>query len=99
MPDRLVLFLYESWKYLDESVEGLTREEATARHDGGSSIAWTIGHVTTVVDSSVNANFQDLPSHPFISGNRFRNGGSPSLHTWWRDSYHPISLGARHGQP
>ena len=58
MPDRLVLFLYESWKYLDESVEGLTREEATTRHYGGSSIAWTIGHVTTMVDSWINANFQ-----------------------------------------
>ena len=71
MPDRLVLFLYESWKYLDESVEGLTREEATTRHYGGSSIAWTIGHVTTMVDSWINANFQGLPPHPFISGNRF----------------------------
>ena len=82
MPDRLVLFLYESWKYLDESVEGLTREEATTRHYGGSSIAWTIGHVTTMVDSWINANFQGLPSHPFISGNRFRNGGTGECDEW-----------------
>ena len=82
MPDRLVLFLYESWKYLGESVEGLTREEATTRHDGGSSIAWTIGHVTTMVDSWINTNFQGLPPHPFISGHRFRIGGTGECDDW-----------------
>ena len=52
------------------------------RHYGGSSIAWTIGHVTTMVDSWINANFQGLPPHPFISGNRFHNGGTGECDEW-----------------
>ena len=82
MPDPLALFLYESWKNLDESVEGLTREEATTQHFGGSSVAWTIGHVTTMVDSWLNTNFQGLPPHPFLAGDRFRNGGTGECEDW-----------------
>ena len=82
MPDRLSLFIYESWKNLDVSVSGLTREEATARHFGGSSVAWTIGHVTTMVDSWLNTNFQGLPPHPFLAGDRFRNGGTGECEDW-----------------
>ena len=82
MTDRLVLFLYESWKYLDQSIEGLTQEEATTQYDGGSSIAWTIGHVTTMVDSWINTNFQGLPPHPFISGPKFRIGGTGECEEW-----------------
>ena len=77
MPDRLVLFIYESWKNLDGSVEGLNREEATTQHGGGSSIAWTIGHVTNMVDSWINVNFQGLaPSsiHQRTSVPRWWNG-------------------------
>ena len=51
MPHRLTLFLYESWSMVDDAVEGLTSKEATTRYDGGSSVAWTIGHVNTMVDS------------------------------------------------
>ena len=82
MPDRLVLLIYESWKSLDESVEGLTREEATTRHYGGSSIGWTIGHATHMVDSWINTNFQGLPPHPFFSGDRFRTGGTGECDDW-----------------
>ena len=82
MPDRFALFTYESWKNLDESVVGLTREEATTRHDGGSSIAWTIGHVTNMVDSWVNVNFQGLTPHPFIGSHRFRTGGTGECDDW-----------------
>jgi hypothetical protein len=82
MTDRLVLYLYESWKYLDGSMAGLTLEEATTQYDGGSSIAWTIGHVTTMVDSWLNTNFQGLPPHPFIRGGRFGIGGSGKCDEW-----------------
>jgi len=36
MPEKLVLFMYQSWADLDRAVDGLTPEEATARYDGGS---------------------------------------------------------------
>ena len=82
MPHALALFLYESWSLLDDAVAGLALEEATTRHDGGSSIAWTIGHVTTMVDSWINVNFQGLPPHPFLAGDRFRNGGTGECDDW-----------------
>lgn len=82
MPDKLVLYLYESWSYLDGSLAGLTREEATTQHGGGSSFAWTVGHVTTMVDSWINASFQGLPPHPFISGGRFGIGGTGACDEW-----------------
>lgn len=82
MPDRLSLFLYQSWSGLDDSVDGLTREEATTRHFGGSSVAWTVGHVATMVDSWINVNFQSLAPHPFLAGDRFRNGGTGECDDW-----------------
>ena len=82
MPHALTLFFYESWRALDESVEGLTPEEATTRHDGGSSVAWTIGHVTTMVDSWINVNFQGLPPHPILSGRQFHIGGTGEWSDW-----------------
>lgn len=82
MPQKLTLFLYESWDMLDEAVEGLTPVEATTRHDGGSSIAWTIGHVTTMVDSWINVNFQGLPPHPIIGGRQFSIGGTGEWSDW-----------------
>lgn len=82
MPQAPTLLLYESWTMLDEAVEGLTPEEATTRHDGGSSIAWTVGHVTTMVDSWINVNFQGLPPHPVIGGRQFHIGGTGEWGDW-----------------
>ena len=82
MPHKLILFTYESWDNLDRAVCGLTSEEATARHDGGSSIAWTVGHVTHQVDAWVNMRFQGLPPHPFISNPNFRTGGNGEEKDW-----------------
>ena len=82
MPQQLTLFLYESWIMLDEAVEGLTPEDAITRHYGGSSVAWTVGHVTTMVDSWINVNFQGLPPHPIISGRQFHVGGTGEWGDW-----------------
>ena len=88
MPDRLVLFLYESWNNLDDTVGELTHEEATTRHHGGSSIGWTVGHVTHMLDSWINKNFQGLALNPIISLPDFRTGGSGDSEDW------PAVLGA-----
>ena len=82
MKSKLVLLLYESWDQLDGAVKGLTLEEATTRHDGGSSVAWTVGHVTTMLDSWINTNFQGLPAHPLISNPNFRVGGTGEENDW-----------------
>jgi hypothetical protein len=82
MPEKLVLLMYQSWADLDRAVDGLTPEEAMARYDGGSSIAWTVGHVTHMVDSWINVRFQGLLPHPVISHPMFRTGGSGEAKDW-----------------
>src|SRR5947208_16431660 len=80
MPDKLILLMHESWNDLDRAISGLAPKEATRRHDGGSSIAWTVGHVTNLVDSWINARLQGLPSHPVISDPMIRTGGGGDPH-------------------
>jgi hypothetical protein len=82
MTSKLVLLTYESWSNLDSALEGLTDEEATTRHEGGSSIAWSVAHVTTMVDSWLNVKFQQLPPNPVISNPDFRFGGSGGATDW-----------------
>jgi hypothetical protein len=82
MPDKLILLMYQAWTDLDQAVDGLTPEQATTRYDGGSSIAWTVGHVTTQVDSWINLRFQGRPPHPALSREIFRTGGSGEATDW-----------------
>jgi uncharacterized damage-inducible protein DinB len=82
MAHELVALLYQSWDDLDHAVSGLTAEEATARHEGASSIAWTVGHVTHMVDSWLGVTFQGLPPHPLMSDSKFRAGGSGDAKGW-----------------
>ncbi len=82
MTDKLILLLYESWADLDRAVSGLAHGDATARHDGGSSIAWTLGHLANQLHSWINERFQRLPPHPVISHPRFRAGGSGEAEDW-----------------
>jgi uncharacterized damage-inducible protein DinB len=82
MASKLVLLMYESWAQLDRSMSGLTPEEMTTRYDGGSSVAWTAGHVSTMVDSWINVRFQGMPPHPTISQADFRVGGSGEAKDW-----------------
>jgi hypothetical protein len=51
MADKLILLMYQSWTDPDNAIDGLSAEQAATRYDGGSAIAWTVGHVTTQVDS------------------------------------------------
>jgi uncharacterized damage-inducible protein DinB len=74
--------MYRSWADLDHAVEGLSDDEATTRYDGGSSIAWSVGHVTTQVDSWLNMRFQGLAPHPVFNRAHFRTGGSGDAANW-----------------
>ncbi|MGE0540228.1 MAG: DinB family protein [Dehalococcoidia bacterium] len=82
MTRALVALMYQSWADLDHALSGLDAETATARNDGGSSIAWTAGHVTNMVDSWLNVRFQGLPAHPMIGLTKFRAGGSGAAEDW-----------------
>ncbi len=82
MPNRLIALVYESWADLDRAVSGLTPDEAMSCHDEGSSIAWTVGHVTHMLDSWIVVRFQGLPPHPVISHPMFRAGGNGEAKDW-----------------
>ena len=81
-PDKLILLMYRSWADIDKAVDGLTAEEATARRDAGSSIAWTAGHVAQMVDSWINTRIQGLSPHPLLSQPMFRSGDSGEADDW-----------------
>ena len=82
MPNKLIFYTYESWAEVDRATARLTARDATMRYNDGSSIAWTLGHITTMVDSWVNTKFQRLPPHPFISRPNFRTGGTGEEKDW-----------------
>ena len=82
MPTKLVLLTYESWADLYRAIDGLTPEGATTRSHGSSAIAWTLGHVTHMVDSWINVRFQGLPPHPVIDTPDFRAGGGGDALDW-----------------
>ncbi len=81
-PNKLIALLYESLADLDRSVAGLSPEDATARHDGHSSIAWTVGHVTNMLDAWIVGRFAGLPLHPVLSDPKFRRGGGGEADSW-----------------
>jgi uncharacterized damage-inducible protein DinB len=80
--DKLILLMYRAWADIDKAVDGLSPDKATARRDGGSSIAWTFGHVAQMLDSWINANFQGLPRHSIMGQATFRSGGTGEAKDW-----------------
>ena len=82
MPTKLVLLTYESWADLYRAIDGLTPDEALTRSHGSSAIAWTVGHVTHMVDSWISVRFQGLPPHPVIDSPDFRAGGGGEALDW-----------------
>jgi uncharacterized damage-inducible protein DinB len=77
-----VQLLFAAWKDLDTALRPITTEQAVAQLAGGSSFAWTLGHVTYEVDAWINVRFQGLPPHPIGSDHRFRVGGTGAANNW-----------------
>ena len=71
----LVAFVYDSWADLDRVVEGLDRGLAEQQPNGGSAIAWSVGHVTNQLDGWVNSRFGGIAPHGLIGSKHFRDGG------------------------
>ena len=82
MPEKLTLLMYQSWTDLDLAIDGLTSEQATTRYDHGSSIAWTVGHVTTQLDWWIKLRFQGRPPHQAFSREVFRTEASGKATDW-----------------
>ena len=84
--DPLVGLVTEGWDELDRVLDGLDAADATRQVDGGSSFAWTLGHVTNQLDSWVNVRLQHVAPHPVLEDARWRaahrclagQGGTPT---------------------
>lgn len=70
-----IALLLNAWRDLDQAIEDVTTEDILRQIDGGSSIAWTIAHVTYVVDSWINVRFQGLELDAVTANPRFGFGG------------------------
>ena len=72
----LVGVVCDAWADLDRAVVGIAPEVALRRwdEDWESSIAWTLAHVTELVDSWIIVRFQGLPANPLVGQGRFRGG-------------------------
>lgn len=79
---KTVGLLFEAWNDMDRVLANLTVEDAVQQWGGGSSFAWTLGHVTENMDAWINVRFQGLPPHPLIGSDRFRYGGSGEARDW-----------------
>jgi hypothetical protein len=79
---KTVGLLFDAWDDFDRVMSGLSSEAAIARHHGGSSFAWTAGHVANQVDAWINVRFQGREPHPLISADRFRIGGEGAADDW-----------------
>ena len=79
---KLVGLLFDAWSELDRVVDGLTPEVALEALDGGSSFAWTVAHVSNVLDISINVRFLKADPHPYLGKNEFRMGGTGAANDW-----------------
>ena len=72
----LVGAVFDAWTDFDRVLDGIDAAAATQRaEDGaGSSLAWTLAHVTELVDSWINVRFQGFDGHPLIGQPQFRAG-------------------------
>ncbi len=74
--------LYETWDDMDRVLDGLEDQLATEQIDGGSSFAWTLGHVTSQVDAWINVRFGRRHTHHLIGDTRFNVAGTGSAQDW-----------------
>lgn len=74
--------VFEAWSDLDRVVANVGDDDMLTQMDGGSAFAWTIGHVTNMVDAWINVRFQNRAPHPLIAHSRFRMGETGAAEDW-----------------
>src|ERR1700732_2269603 len=78
----IVGLIVEGRGELDRVLEGLSREDATRQVDGGSSFAWTLGHLTHQLDTWINIRLQHLAPNPVFDSPDWRFGGTGAADNW-----------------
>lgn len=79
---KTVGLLFDAWDDFDRVLDGLSVEGAVKRRAGGSSFAWTAGHVSNQVDAWINVRFNRIEPHPLIGATSFRIGGAGAADDW-----------------
>lgn len=83
MPNsQLAGLLFNTWDDADRVFAGLSQADAAKRHDGGSSFAWTLAHITNGMDISLNVRAQKKQPHALLGQERFRFGGTGEAEDW-----------------
>jgi hypothetical protein len=78
----IVGLVFDAWLDLDRVLERLSDEDAVHKVDGGSSFAWTLGHLTNQLDTWVNVRLQGVAPHPLFVDPAWRMGGSGAASNW-----------------
>ena len=83
MPDsNPAVMLLAAWEDCDRALAGLSPDEAITRYFDGSSLGWTLAHLTGALDTWITVRFQGRDPHPLLSQCRFRMGGSGEADDW-----------------
>jgi hypothetical protein len=78
----LVGALFDAWDELDLVLVGVAPGDMIEPWGGGSTFAWTYGHVANSIDAWLNVRFQCLSPHPVIGEIDLRFGGSGRADDW-----------------
>ncbi|MBI2165023.1 MAG: DinB family protein [Chloroflexi bacterium] len=79
---KLAGLLLDTWKDLDRVLRGLEPAQAVQQLQGGSSFAWTLGHLSSQVDSWINVRLQGRSAHTLLGHEQFRFGGTGQADEW-----------------
>jgi hypothetical protein len=77
-----VCLLQTAWNDIDNALDDMSEADVLRQISNGSSIAWTLAHVTHGVDSWFNVRFQGMQPHQLYAGGRFLFGGDGRATDW-----------------
>lgn len=69
---KLVALLYGAWDDADRAYAGLSDADALKRHEGGSTFAWTLAHITRAIDDWCNVMLQGGEPNGTLEGERLK---------------------------
>jgi hypothetical protein len=78
----MVGLVVEGWAELDRVLDKLSNEDATRQVDGGSSFAWTLGHLSSQLDTWINVRLQHLSQNPAFATPGWGMDGTGAADNW-----------------
>jgi DinB superfamily len=78
----LVGLVFGAWDDVDRVLQRLDTSGAVRQVDGGSSFAWTLGHLSNQLDTWLNVRFFGETPNALLAEERFRTGGTGQAEDW-----------------